>query len=91
MPAVRLVISGQVQGVGYRAWAIDTARRLELRGWVRNRLDGAVEVLLAGPADRVAAMAAACRHGPRAARVVAVETAEVEDDGSIGFTARPTE
>jgi len=91
MPAVRLVISGQVQGVGYRAWAIDTARRLELRGWVRNRLDGAVEVLVAGPADPVAAMVAACRHGPRAARVVAVETAEVEDDGSIGFTVRPTQ
>jgi acylphosphatase len=88
MPVVRLVITGRVQGVGYRAWAIATARRLELRGWVRNRSDGAVEALVAGPDEAVAAMAAACRRGPAAARVAAVEVADGQDDGSIGFTAR---
>ena len=91
MPVARLVITGRVQGVGYRAWAIATARRLGLRGWVRNRSDGAVEALVAGPAEAVAAMLAACRRGPAAARVVAVEVSDGEEDGSIGFTARPTE
>lgn len=91
MRVVRLLIGGRVQQVGYRAWAVTTARRLALRGWVRNRADGAVELLAAGPADSVAALVAACRGGPEAARVVAVEVAEVEDDGSIGFTSRPTE
>ena len=91
MPVVRLVITGRVQGVGYRAWAIATARRLGLRGWVRNRSDGAVEALVAGPEEAVAAMLAACRRGPAAASVAAVEVGDGEDDGSIGFTARPTE
>jgi acylphosphatase len=91
MPVVRLVITGRVQGVGYRAWAIATAHRLALRGWVRNRSDGAVEALVAGSEEAVAAMATACRRGPLAARVVAVEVRGIDDDGSIGFTARPTE
>ena len=90
MPVARLVITGRVQGVGYRAWAIATARRLGLRGWVRNRSDGAVEALVAGSEEAVAAMLAACRRGPAAARVVAVEVDDGEEDGSIGFTARPT-
>ncbi len=77
--------------VGYRAWAIDTATDLELRGWVRNRRDGTVEALVSGPADAVEAMIAACRRGPSAAGVAAVETAAAEDDGSPGFTARPSE
>jgi acylphosphatase len=91
MPVVRLVITGRVQGVGYRAWAIATARRLSLRGWVRNRSDGAVEALVAGPAEALAAMAAACWRGPAAARVAAVEVGDAEEDGSIGFIARSTE
>jgi acylphosphatase len=90
MPVVRLVITGRVQGVGYRAWAIATARHLALRGWVRNRSDGAVEALVAGPAEAVAAMLAACRRGPDAARVLAVAVDDANEDGSIGFTARPT-
>jgi acylphosphatase len=87
---VRLRISGRVQMVGYRAWAIDAATDLGLRGWVRNRSDGRVEALVSGPADAVEAMIAACRRGPPAARVAAVEVAEDDDDGSPGFTARPT-
>jgi acylphosphatase len=91
MPVVRLLITGRVQGVGYRAWAIETARGLKLRGWVRNRADGAVEALVAGSAAAVALMIAACRRGPDAARVAAVEVGDGEEDGSVGFTARPTE
>jgi len=88
---VRLRITGEVQGVGYRIWATRTAAGLGLRGWVRNRFDGSVEVLATGAADAVAAMVEACRRGPRAARVAAVTVSDAEDDGSRGFGALPTE
>ena len=88
---VRLRISGNVQGVGYRLWAMRTAARLGLRGWVRNRFDGSVEALLTGNPDAVAAMTEACREGPRGARVTDVTAAPDEDDGSVWFEARPTE
>jgi acylphosphatase len=88
---VRLRVTGRVQAVGYRAWAVASATDLGLRGWVRNRRDGSVEALVSGPADAVAAMIAACRRGPSAAQVIALDTAAAEDDGSPGFTARPTE
>lgn len=90
MRTVRLRIAGKVQAVGYRAWAIEAATGLRLHGWVRNRSDGTVEVLVSGSGEAVAAMIEACRHGPRAARVTAVEIVDTEDDGSPGFTAHPT-
>jgi acylphosphatase len=88
--AVRLRITGRVQGVGYRAWAIETAVRLGLRGWVRNRADGSVEALVVGSDNAVAAMIEAAREGPFAARVTDVAASEATDDGSAGFTARAT-
>ena len=91
MESARLRITGRVQGVGYRAWAIDTAARLGLRGWVRNRRDGSVEALVTGEEDAVAAMIEACREGPFAARVTEVEVSEAADDGSDGFRPRATE
>jgi len=88
---VRLRITGRVQGVGYRLWATRTAASLGLRGWVRNARDGSVEALATGAPEAVAAFVEACRQGPAGARVTAVTVAEAEDDGSFGFTARPTE
>jgi acylphosphatase len=64
-----VVVRGRVQGVGYRAFVEDEAIRRGLEGWVRNRRDGAVEALFAGPAATVEAMVAACRSGPFGARV----------------------
>jgi acylphosphatase len=90
MKTVRLRGSGRVQGVGFRLWAVETATSFGLRGWVRNRSDGTIEILMTGAEDAVAAMVEASRQGPRAARVVAIEIAEGEDDGSAGFTTRPT-
>ena len=90
MKSVRLRITGRVQGVGYRLWAERTATALALRGWVRNRADGSVELAASGGDDAVAALIAACRQGPRAAIVAAVEVSDGDDDGSTGFTARPT-
>ena len=89
--AVRLRITGEVQGVGYRLWATRTATGLGLRGWVRNRFDGTVEALVTGAPERVSAMIEACRRGPRAARVSEVTAAPDTDDGSVDFSALPTE
>ena len=49
----QVMIRGRVQGVGYRAWVEHQARAHDLEGWVRNRRDGSVEALFAGPADVV--------------------------------------
>ena len=57
--AIRLVmITGRVQGVGYRAWVDHQARNHNLEGWVRNRRDGSVEALFAGPPVLVSEMVA---------------------------------
>ena len=72
-PATLLVtIRGRVQGVGYRAWVEHQATAARLEGWVRNRRDGSVEAVFAGPASVVAEMIAHCRHGPPSSRVEAV-------------------
>jgi acylphosphatase len=71
-----VVIRGRVQGVGYRAWVQEQALLIDLEGWVRNRRDGAVEAVFAGPEEAVATVVAACHRGPPAARVDAVEAEE---------------
>jgi acylphosphatase len=79
--AIRQVtIRGRVQGVGYRAWVDHHARNQNLEGWVRNRRDGSVEALFAGPEDIVSEMIARCRRGPSTARVEAVEDEQVSAD-----------
>jgi acylphosphatase len=76
----RVVIRGRVQRVGYRAWTEYTALELGLEGWVRNRSDGTVEAMFAGPANDVAAMIEACRLGPPGARVEAIDRQEATQD-----------
>jgi acylphosphatase len=88
--AVRLRIEGRVQGVGYRFWAVDEARRLGLDGWVRNRRDGTVELFAVGEAAAIEALAAACAQGPPGARVTPVAREPASDDGARGFEQRPT-
>ena len=80
MIARRLTISGQVQGVGFRYALADEARARNLRCWVRNRRDGSVEAVVAGPEGDVEAVIAWARHGPPAAQVtrVAVEPAATD-------------
>jgi acylphosphatase len=90
MRSVRLRITGRVQGVGYRAWAVEIARNLGLRGWVRNRADGLVEMQVTGDDQTVAAMIEAAREGPAAALVSGVEIVEQSGDDSLGFAALPT-
>jgi acylphosphatase len=69
---IQVIVTGRVQGVGYRAWVEYQAIASGLEGWVRNRRDGSVEALFAGNAKVVAEMVALCRHGPPSARVTAV-------------------
>ncbi len=80
--SVHVMISGRVQGVGYRAWCRRTAMGLGLSGWVRNRLAGEVEAVFCGNPASVEAMLAACEDGPGWARIDAVrvvsEVAPVE-------------
>ena len=73
-----VVIRGRVQGVGYRMWADDLAERMGLEGWVRNRRDGSVEAVFAGPAQAVGAAVEACRSGPRGAHVDKVDVEEAD-------------
>ena len=76
MSVRHLVIRGIVQGVGYRAWAEDEALQRELEGWIRNRRDGTVEAVFSGADETVVAMIEACRRGPPAAWVEAVDAQE---------------
>jgi acylphosphatase len=87
MRTVRLVITGRVQGVGYRLWAERTASTLGIRGWVRNRGDGSVELLAIGEDDAVARLIEACSNGPRHAVVSGVSVSAAGDDGSVGFSS----
>jgi acylphosphatase len=88
--SVRLIVRGRVQGVGYRWWAAREAQRLGLDGWVRNRRDGAVELVAAGAAEAVEALVEACWRGPESARVTAIDRLETEDQPPHGFEERPT-
>lgn len=69
MYCIRLIISGDVQGVGFRAWAKRQATELELTGWVKNREDEAVEVVAEGPKNVLEELVKRCRRGPDVAWV----------------------
>lgn len=90
MTAVRVVISGRVQGVWFRGWTIEAASKRGLDGWVRNRRDGTVEAVFSGPPEAVEGMVEACWSGPPMARVVAVERFEHGEGVEPGFYALPS-
>ena len=83
MKAVRLVVTGRVQGVTYRQTCRQTARRLDLVGWVRNLADGSVEVLAQGAPSAVDELIKWAWIGPSAASVSGVETDTVAVDPTI--------
>jgi acylphosphatase len=87
--ARRFVISGKVQGVGFRYFTTRVARELKLSGWVRNLPDGRVEALAAGPKARLERFQAELRIGPPRAEVASIEVAEAPADAKIeGFHIR---
>jgi acylphosphatase len=80
-----VIVHGQVQGVSFRAAAQDTARDLGLTGWVRNRDDGSVEMLVEGRDDAVERMVGWARQGPSAADVTDVDVTDTEPQGLSSF------
>jgi acylphosphatase len=80
----RYIVRGRVQGVGFR-WFVDyEARQLGLSGWVRNNLDGTVEVLATGNEQQHAVLRGKLERGPRAARVDEVQ--ELPAEAVAGLT-----
>ena len=92
MIAWRIVVSGRVQGVGYRISMREAANDRRVTGWVRNRRDGTVEAVVQGDDDDVERMIAWCRRGPPPARVATVTTeARSVDPAMESFELRKTE
>ncbi|HEX3431870.1 MAG TPA: acylphosphatase [Rhizomicrobium sp.] len=87
---LRLRIEGSVQGVGYRFFAADEARKLRLDGWIRNRSDGSVEALVSGPTKTVESFVAICMRGPPGARVTNVDMHTADPPAEQGFRIRAT-
>jgi acylphosphatase len=86
----RLLISGRVQGVGFRFYMQRKARELGVAGWVRNCRDGRVEAVIQGAPGAVETMLAWARRGPPSAVVADVRV--TDDSGDFaGFETRPTE
>lgn len=79
MTRLHVLATGLVQGVGFRWFVRESARRLDLAGWVLNRPDGAVEVMAEGEAAGIAALRAAVGEGPSGARVEAIQ--DLPDSG----------
>jgi acylphosphatase len=89
--ARRLVVSGRVQGVGYRYGTVRRAEAAGVVGWVRNRSDGSVEAFVQGAAPDVEALVEWCRHGPRNAAVSGLEVEVAAVDAALaGFEQRAT-
>jgi DNA ligase D-like protein (predicted 3'-phosphoesterase) len=86
--AVRAVVRGEVQGVGYRDATLRQARRLGVMGWVRNAEDGSVLVHAEGPAPAVEELVAFLGDGPRGARASEVAVEEVRVEGHEQFAIR---
>ena len=86
----RVVVSGRVQGVGFRAATRSKAEACGVSGWVRNRPDGSVEAAFEGAPDAVARLVEWARHGPRTALVDAVDVFEEEPEHLSGFEIRPS-
>lgn len=91
MTAQRLIVSGRVQGVGYRDWAVSEAARHGVNGWVRNLADGRVELVVSGAAEAVEAFIGATWRGPAGARVVSVLRENASGEAPVGFERRKTE
>jgi len=87
---IHLVVTGQVQGVYFRAWTKELAGALKLEGWVRNRRDGSVEMVISGRADAIARMLELCRGGPPDAQVAKVEVIGEGGAAPSGFAILPT-
>ena len=86
--SLRVVVSGRVQGVWYRAWTEKQAKALGLDGWVRNRRDGTVEAVFSGDGAVVESMIKSLWDGPPRANVSAVDRFDHSDPVDAGFSVK---
>ncbi len=86
--STHILISGKVQGVGYRHWTVQQAQKLGLNGWVRNLNDGRVEGVFEGDQNTVEQMTKSCYDGPTSARVTEVIVEMKEPNFLEGFEVR---
>lgn len=84
----RVILTGRVQGVFFRASIKEAADNEGVAGWAANRPDGAVEVVLEGPQDAVESVVGYCRNGPVNARVDTAEVSTEDPEGLRGFETR---
>lgn len=87
---VHLIISGRVQGVGYRAFTKSRATKLNVNGWVRNLTNGNVEAVISGPEQIVDEMLEDLRRGPIASHVSDIQISKYEENLEPGFKHLPT-
>ncbi len=90
MKSVYARITGRVQGVGFRAWMEEAARRIGVSGWVRNRRDGSVEAVIAGDSSKVDEILTMCWQGPPSAKVDGVSVEDATPPAGDGFETKPT-
>ena len=90
MKTLHLTVAGHVQGVGFRAFVAAEADALGVHGWVRNRRDGSVELVVSGADRAVDALVAACRRGPPHAVVKSVDVDPHTAPTAEGFITLPT-
>ncbi|MFF2054070.1 acylphosphatase [Leifsonia sp. NPDC058194] len=86
----RAIVTGMVQGVGFRWATREQAQALGVAGWARNRADGSVEVEVEGDADAIDRMLAWLRQGPPGSEVHALDVSDAAPDGDDGFRIRQT-
>ncbi len=79
MQEAHFYVFGRVQGVGYRAWTIRTARQLGLSGWVRNRMNGSVEIRAQGTPEHIDLLRQMCLKGPLWSRVDRLEAVSIQE------------
>ena len=90
MQTKHLIITGRVQGVGFRYYMEYKARQFNITGWVRNRHDGSVEAMIQGTAENVEAIIARAHRGPPKASVTGV-TVNEGSGNYTEFVTLPTE
>jgi len=78
MKAVKVIIYGKVQGVGFRNFVFLHARKLNIRGYVKNNPDGTVEAVFEGDEDNINKMIELCKRGPERSRVDKIDIKDIE-------------
>jgi len=78
MKAVKVIIYGKVQGVGFRNFVFLHAKKLNIRGYVKNNPDGTVEAVFEGEEDNINKMIELCKRGPERARVDKIDVKDIE-------------